>query len=85
LAWNPLKYTPSFIIDCTYSFVGQKSIPLYLCATHPELEGCEALIDKTLNPPQWENPSDANGTNANAENGFTLVVGDANADSNALI
>ncbi len=38
--WNPIKFTPSFIIDCNYSFVGQKSIESYLCSFHPELEGC---------------------------------------------
>ncbi len=81
LAWNPLKYTPSFIIDCTYAFVGQKSIPLYLCATHPELKGCEALIENTLHPPIVETPADTNTTPGD----FSLVAGDANVDSNALI
>lgn len=86
LAWNPLKYTPSFIIDCTYSFVGQNSLPLYLCGIHPELEGCEELIENTLNPPIVEAPMDTNASDTNTSPGdFSLVVGDANADENALI
>ncbi len=86
LAWNPLKYTPSFIIDCTYSFVGQNSLPLYLCGIHPELEGCEELIENTLNPPIIEVPIDTNASDANSSQGdFSLVIGDANTDSNALI
>lgn len=35
--WNPLLYSPSFVIDCQYAFVGQKSIEAYLCSLHPEL------------------------------------------------
>lgn len=86
LAWNPLKYTPSFIIDCTYAFVGQNSLPLHLCGIHPELKGCEALIENTLNPPAVEVPVDTNTSDANATPGdFSLVTGDANADENALI
>ncbi|MEK6971073.1 MAG: hypothetical protein AABW68_05320 [archaeon] len=87
LAWNPLKYTPSFIIDCTYSFVGQKSLPIHLCGIHPELEGCEALIEATLNPPAPVEtaPADENEMENPTPEDFSLVVGDANADSNALI
>lgn len=43
--WNPLKYTPSFVVDCKYSFVGQNLIVPYLCALHPELNGCPAILE----------------------------------------
>lgn len=49
-AWNPLKYTPSFVIDCTYAFVGQNSIEKYLCMAHPELEGCAQILEDAINP-----------------------------------
>lgn len=58
--WNPIKYTPSFVIDCTYSFVGQNSIAPYLCSFHPELEGCQDIVD-TINSDQ-NTTSDTNAT-----------------------
>ncbi len=71
--WNPLKYTPSFVIDCKYSFVGFNSLESYMCSFHSELENCPALnVDENALAPgdiPDENDStkitqstDANGT-----------------------
>ncbi len=49
--WNPLLYTPSFVIDCTYAFVGGNSLEKYLCMTHPELEGCTQILEDARKPP----------------------------------
>ncbi len=76
-AWNPLKYTPSFVIDCTYAFVGQNSIEKYLCMTHPELDGCTQILEDAMNPPAIipdENTPILADSNA---------VYDTNSDSNA--
>ncbi|MFH0970837.1 MAG: hypothetical protein V1776_05275 [Candidatus Diapherotrites archaeon] len=56
--WNPIEYTPSFVLDCTYSFVGQNSIEPYLCYFHPELEGCISILDEEgiLNTPIQNTP-----------------------------
>ncbi len=67
--WNPLQYTPSFVIDCKYAFVGQKSVEPILCYFHPELEGCTELLDLIEQANQGN--VDANSTN------------DTNADTNA--
>lgn len=72
--WNPLMYTPSFVIDCTYAFVGQNSLEKYLCMTHPELEGCTQVLEDARNPPVVIVPD----TNA------TLPAdGNVNVDDNA--
>ncbi|MDP2666224.1 MAG: hypothetical protein Q8P05_01850 [Candidatus Diapherotrites archaeon] len=45
-AWNPSPWvTPWFVLDCTYAFTGHNAIEAYLCSTHPELEGCTAILD----------------------------------------
>ncbi len=77
-AWNPLKYTPSFVIDCTYAFVGQNSLERNLCSIHPELAGCadvleearKQLVENTL-------PTDANASVTDTNE--SISVTDANS------
>ena len=76
--WNPLKYTPSFVIDCTYAFVGQNSIEKYLCMAHPELDGCTQILEDAMNPPVIV--PDVNETIPADENG---VMDTNTLDSNA--
>ena len=64
-AWNPLKYTPSFVLDCTYAFVGHKSLEKNICTLHPETEGCSeylTALEKALAEAQMDTntTSDAN-------------------------
>ncbi len=42
----PSKWTPAFIFDCKYSFVGHNALPVFLCQSHPELQGCEEIIEE---------------------------------------
>lgn len=79
--WNPLKYTPSFVIDCTYAFVGQNSIEKYLCSIHPELDGCTQVLEDALNPVIVPDTNTSFPTDGNAITDFN--VGDSNADGNA--
>lgn len=84
ILWNPIKYTPSFIIDCTYSFVGQNSLPAYLCSIHPELEGCSELIDSILHPPVVDVNSSTPDVNSAVDSNADAGLTDLNAvDSNA--
>ncbi len=40
----PAQFTPAFVFDCKYSFVGHNDLPLFLCLTHPELSGCAEVL-----------------------------------------
>jgi hypothetical protein len=42
---TPAQFTPSFVFDCKYSFVGHNDLPLFLCVTHPELQGCTDVLN----------------------------------------
>ncbi|MBM3282425.1 MAG: hypothetical protein FJY86_03755 [Candidatus Diapherotrites archaeon] len=78
-AWNPLKYTPSFVIDCTYAFVGQNSLERNLCSIHPELTGCAEVLEEARKP-MVENtiPTDEN-TSISDTNAIISV-----ADTNSI-
>ncbi|QQR92421.1 MAG: glutaredoxin family protein [Candidatus Iainarchaeum archaeon] len=41
---TPAQFTPAFVFDCKYSFVGHNDLPLFLCQAHPDLEGCAAVL-----------------------------------------
>jgi len=72
-AWNPLKYTPSFVIDCTYAFVGHKSLEKNICTLHPNEEGCAEYLDA------WEQAQAAAQADTNSS------ANDANTISNLNI
>lgn len=74
--WNPLLYTPSFVIDCTYAFVGQNSLEKYLCSLHPELEGCREILEEARNPPVIP---DTNSSTANVSSDNNALILDENA------
>jgi hypothetical protein len=88
-AWEvPSRWTPAFVFDCKYTFVGHKDLPLFLCQTHPELAGCDAVLEAAKHPVVEDhnklniyNPANVPITYDNA-NGTTPGT-DTNADANA--
>lgn len=52
----PAQFTPAFVFDCKYSFVGHNDLPLFLCVTHPNLEGCDAILSAGPKQEEPETP-----------------------------
>lgn len=77
----PAQFTPAFVFDCRYSFVGHNDLDYFLCTTHPEVEGCTAILAAGLEKDQNKTKEPALTIYVPDQNTSTVV--DANQDANA--